>query len=155
MTTNTLVRSTEVVLQGDTVVITRALSKDMLISYINFMRQFMNLAPMSIDSSLSEEAERRAKFLSEHNHIHVDPDRSVFSVSKAGTMSWIHGNRLPIRSPFRIMIPPFDSDDYLSFILNEQYSTIGICVCPVLDTPSEKYMVQIFGTKELPPSSTF
>jgi len=118
----------------EVVIISRGISKDFLISYINLTRQHFHLAPLEISPELDRRAKRKAYNLKQKISLpsFIDPLKVRLS---------IHGPRV-------ILSPLTESREYLNYILNPKCVSVGICICEPSDVSQKSYTVQVFKMKE-------
>jgi hypothetical protein len=118
------------------------MSRDMLLSYINVMRQLVSLKPIVENKKLDRRAARKAYHARQHYMQNVDVDRSPFSVIREDSGAWVrrgtykklHGDQEYSKSSTSHLS---DSPEYLSSILSNRCSTIGIHEC-TLETSGGK-----------------
>ncbi len=110
------------------------MSRDMLLSYINVMRNLVSLKPIVENKKLDRRAAQKAYHARQQYMQQVHVDRSPFSVIREDSGAWVQretykkmqGDRVYSKSSSTHLS---DSPEYLSSILSNRCSTIGIHEC--------------------------
>lgn len=132
MSTTTLTRSAQGIHQNEVVFISAEdVSRDMLISYINVMRNHAALPPLKESIHLDMRARRSAQRIRKGKpELSITPDRSPYSVLKENASGWLH--YVPtIRNRDRHIVVTesvSQSQEFLSCILRNRCTSIGMYV---------------------------
>ncbi len=95
-------------------------SPDALISYINFMRQRLNLGPLTLDQDLSSKARRKGLELQRRNTM----------LLKSQLEKYDNQNNLKNRKKTHLISSPvIESKEYLDYALSHQCNSVGIHTC--------------------------
>lgn len=92
-------------------------SSDALISYINFMRQRLNLTPLALDPALCSKARRKAQDLEKKSVLLLKPQLASHQTEK---LIATHQKTYLIASPI------IESHQYLNYVLSHHCSSVGI-----------------------------
>lgn len=95
-------------------------SPDALISYINFMRQRLNLGPLTLDQKLSSKARRKGLELQRKNVVLLKSQLAKYN-NKSNLKN---GKKTHL-----ISSPVIESKEYLDYALSHQCNSVGIHTC--------------------------
>ena len=95
-------------------------SPDALISYVNFMRQRLNLGPLTLDQDLSSKARRKGLELQSRNTMLLKSQ-----LAKNNNKSNLKNHK----KTHLISSPVIESKEYLDYALSHQCNSVGIHTC--------------------------
>lgn len=101
-------------------IISEGNSADALIASINFMRQRLNLSPITLDPVLNSKARRKALALQRKNALLLKSQLAKHHTEKL---------LAPRPKTYLIPSPITESDQYLKCVLNHQCNAVGIYTC--------------------------
>lgn len=123
------------------VVMHKALSRDMLISYINFIRQYMHLEPLAESAVLDAHAQKKAHALKRRS----TKVQNLRVLKKTQPQRSLTKRRL--QSPAEAFSPFGETPEYLSCVLDHNCDSVGIYVSELPQGGQEACTVQVFGIK--------
>lgn len=119
-----------------------SLSRDSLISYINFIRQYMHLEPLVESPVLDARAQQKASTLKRRT-TKKQPLHMLAKTQPRRTPA-----RRRIQSPAEAFSPFGETPEYLSCVLDHNCNSVGIYVNERSQEEPEGYTVQVFGIKQ-------
>ena len=95
-------------------------SPDALISYVNFMRQRLNLGPLTLDQDLNSKARRKG----------LELQRKSIMLLKSQLVKYNNQNNIKNNKKTHLISSPvIESKEYLDYALSHQCNSVGIHTC--------------------------